>query len=411
MAAAGSFGKRGVSRPAALAQPAMISRPVPAPAFHRAPATSLPEVPTAAMPLLLARIPFATLIITVILVVLFLFEAKEAVDAGPGLALSHRELVQMGGLSRDLAAQGQWWRLFTAPLLHGSVGHIAGNVTVLLLVGWLLEPLIGSAWFAALFFVGALGGACASMLMNPAQVVTVGASGAIMALLSSTFVCSFHDEAGSVAKRMRYLSLRLILPSLLPSLAGAASHTDFSAHTGGALAGVAMGFAMMILWPENAPRPAFKSLAWSVAGIGAVLAAVSFALAMQVSPVMAARDVGLIPQNEMPHDTPDGIAASADLVTRYPRDPRGHLFRAMHFLEIRDASDAGDQLRTALAGMDAVRDEVSEKVEPSIRIMLALTLVAQGRQPEAVTVATPACAFAAGEPAFKDALDAHVNVT
>ena len=56
--------------------------------------------------------------------------------------------------------------------------------------------------------------------MNPPDIVTVGASGAIMALLSATFVCSFHDEAGGVARRMRYLSLRLIIPSLLPSLAG-----------------------------------------------------------------------------------------------------------------------------------------------------------------------------------------------
>jgi rhomboid protease GluP len=395
MAAITSFGKRGGARSA------------PAQSFARTPAAVPvePSMQSVAWPSWLSRIPFASLLITAALVVIFLAEVRHAADAGPGLAMSHSTLVAMGGLSRDLVSgQGQWWRLFTAPLLHGSFAHIAGNAAVLLLVGWLLEPLIGTAWFAAIFTVGAFGGACASMIMNPAEVVTVGASGAIMALLSATFVCSFHDEAGGVARRMRYLSLRLILPSLLPSLAGVASHTDFSAHTGGAVAGAVMGFALMILWPEDAPRPAFKPVAYALTGAGAVLAAIAFWLATQASPALAARDTGLIPQNEMPRDSDSGIAASADLAARYPRDPRSHLFRAMHFLQIHDVSDAGDQLRTALDELPAAEGEISEKVEPAVRVMLALTLVAQGRRPEAVAIAQPACATAAADPTFADAL-------
>jgi rhomboid protease GluP len=396
MTAATSFGKRGVARPA------------PAQSFARAPAAAPPvdvEAPGAALPSWLSRVPFATLFILAVLVAVFMAEAGHASDAGPGLVFSHRTLIAMGGLSRDLVSgQGQWWRLFTAPLLHGSIGHIVGNALVLLLVGYLLEPLIGSAWFAALFVVGAFGGAWASLFMNPAGIVTVGASGAIMALLSATFVCSFHDEAGGVAKRMRYLSLRLIIPSLLPSLASAASHTDFSAHTGGAVAGAAMGFALMILWPEDAPRPAFKPVAYAIAALGISLAAVAFWMAMHATTAIAERDIGLIPQNEIPRETQEDIAASADLVTRYPHDPRGHLFRAMHFLQIRDVPDAGDQLRIALDGLPAVKDEISPKVEPSVRIMLALTLVARGRQQEAVGIAQPACAFATADQHFADAL-------
>jgi rhomboid protease GluP len=397
MAAITSFGKRSAVRPG----------PASAQNFARAPLPAT-DIGTPILPRTtwLSRIPFASLCITAALVAIFLAEVHHATDAGPGLTLSHRTLVATGGLSRELVlGQGQWWRLFTAPLLHGSVAHIAGNAAVLLLVGWLLEPLIGTAWFAALFAVGAFGGACASLVMNSAETVTIGASGAIMALLSATFVCSFHDEADGVARRMRYLSLRLIVPSLLPSLADAASHTDFSAHTGGAVAGVIMGFALMILWPEDAPRPAFKPIAYAIAALGTLLAVIAFFMATQASPAFAARNIGLIPQNEMPRDSGDGIAASAGLVTRYPRDPRGHLFRAMHFLQIRDVSDAGDQLRIALDGLPAAQGEISGKVEPGVRIMLALTLVAQGRRQEAVGVAQPACATAAGDPAFADALE------
>ncbi|HEX4535111.1 MAG TPA: rhomboid family intramembrane serine protease, partial [Rhizomicrobium sp.] len=179
MGPASSFGKRGLAPVAA-----------PAPVFARAPQAAI--VPSIAPASRLARIPFVSIAILALLSAVFAGEVHFALGIGPGMALDHRSLVAVGGVDRDLVlGAGEWWRLFTAPLLHGSLTHIIGNGVVFLLVGWLLEPLIGRGWYAATFVFGALGGALASMLLNPANLVSVGASGGLMALLSATFVCSF----------------------------------------------------------------------------------------------------------------------------------------------------------------------------------------------------------------------------
>src|SRR5205807_6749925 len=54
----------------------------------------------------------------------------------------------------------------------------------------------------------------ASISLNPADIVSVGASGGIMGLLAMIFVCSFGDTVSEKpAKRMRWFSLRLLLPA------------------------------------------------------------------------------------------------------------------------------------------------------------------------------------------------------
>jgi hypothetical protein len=40
----------------------------------------------------------------------------------------------------------------------------------------------------------------------------------------------------------------------------------------------------------------------------------------------------------MPDFTPEGFERSADLVERYPRDPRAHLLRGTYFLSVRPES-------------------------------------------------------------------------
>jgi len=77
---------------------------------------------------------------------------------------------------------------------------------------------IGHAWFAALFVVGALGGAAGSLAANAPNVLSVGASGAIMALLAAALVCSFIFESVQLRRRMQKVSLRFLIPSLAPAL-------------------------------------------------------------------------------------------------------------------------------------------------------------------------------------------------
>ena len=63
------------------------------------------------------------------------------------------ELRNYGGVDNGQLASGEWWRLFSAPLLHGGPIHIALNGVALFFAGVVLENVIGRAWFAAVFAV------------------------------------------------------------------------------------------------------------------------------------------------------------------------------------------------------------------------------------------------------------------
>ena len=148
--------------------------------------------------------------------------------------------------------------MLTAAWLHASPSHLIGNGLILLLTGLWLERLLGRAWFTAVYAVSAVGGSAASVLMNPSGPVSVGASGAIMGLLGAAFVCSFHVAAHENKGKMRFWTLRLMVPALIPS----SGHIDYSGHFGGVLAGVAIGYVLQFVCPRPrtgpiapAPRP------------------------------------------------------------------------------------------------------------------------------------------------------------
>jgi rhomboid protease GluP len=390
------FGKRGAVAPAkarmavatAVAAPALA--PVLAPAGTRSLVHDYPSiVPTRAF----SAKPISTFLILALLIVVFVAELN---IEPPGHAFTPSLHAQMaiGALNPNAVFYGgQFWRVFTGPLMHGSLMHITGNAVIFVIIGFLLEPLIGSAWFAAIFFVGALGGALASLFFNSPHVVATGASGAIMALVVATFVCSFHDSASDRCVRMQMTSARVALPALLPAYNVASHHIDYQAHAGGALFGCLMGLLLLWLWPYSSARPAYRPVALIIIVLGLLGAAIGFHEASASPPPdeIASTGDGFIPDSLLPGTTPEGIAQSSDLVTRFPRDPRGHFFRGLHLLRVNDYAGARFQLQTALDLEPAAHDVVDPRFNSAVRLMLAVTLAAEGNIQEAKEVAGPAC--------------------
>src|SRR3954471_8819404 len=141
MQPATTFGKRGAARP-----PAPHST---APPIVRDGAAD--DLSAAATDLVSRRpLPFVTFGLIVALGLIFWAELIFAVRPDGNFAPGMRSLAAFGGLSGALVFQsGEWWRVFTAPMLHGNLGHILGNSLALLFAGWILERVIGHAWFAA----------------------------------------------------------------------------------------------------------------------------------------------------------------------------------------------------------------------------------------------------------------------
>jgi rhomboid protease GluP len=343
--------------------------------------------------------PFLTFGLIAVLGLIYWMEVSFGFQQGSGSPPDIVTLTAFGGLDGALVFQsGEWWRVFTAPLLHGSLSHFLGNAVALLFAGLILERVIGASWFAALFVIAGLGGAAGSLALNPTRVVSVGASGAIVGLLAAAFVCSFMFESEQLRRRMRKVSLRFLVPSLLPALlplSASGAQVDYGAHIGGAIAGAAMGFVLSEIWPEITPRPALERLAATIAIGGALAAAVAFVIMTthysNYAPVFAQRSAVLMPQQEIPRNEDEGASRSANLVDRFPHDPRAHLFRALYFLEHRNASDAEHQLRLGLAERDVLTMDLPRQVEKSLQLVLAVVLVIERRKTEAKAIAEPVC--------------------
>ena len=93
-----------------------------------------------------------------LLFLIFWAEIANTSDFAFASSPSRRDLVAMGGVDGKLVfTDHEWWRVFTAPLLHASPSHIIGNTIALLFAGFILEPIVGPGWFGALFAVSALG--------------------------------------------------------------------------------------------------------------------------------------------------------------------------------------------------------------------------------------------------------------
>ncbi len=301
-------------------------------------------------------------------------------------------LIALGGLNKyTVIEQGQFYRILTAPLLHANFSHLLGNGLGLYLGGMMLERLVGHRWFLALFFAGALGGACASLLLNDAQTTTVGASGAIMALFAAMFISSFRLGQNNQKLQIQMQSLRILIPSLLPSLAAAKLHVDLSAHLGGALIGIAGGCLLLKVWKADQPAPPGE-MQLGIGLAGSILATVLCFVAVGIHyPAYAEAAGELMPAAQVTAILRMQPGEAASLVGVYPHDMRGHVALATTMLKAKDLSGSESELRTALA--DNASSILFFGPLPSDRasVMLAALLLQKGNKIEAEEVARAAC--------------------
>jgi rhomboid protease GluP len=340
-------------------------------------------------------VPWLTFSILLLLVITFIGEQIYAIDASG--AVSRRpslvSLVALGGLNRTLVfGHGEWYRIFTAPLLHGDPSHIFFNGLALVMAGYQLERLVGRLWFFALFVIGALGGAMFSLMINPANVTSVGASGAIMGLFGAAYMSSFRLPIEAKERwRMQIRSAFVLIPSLGPlATSAAAGHVDYGAHLGGMLAGALSMALLLRAWPETSPLPMARSMAVAVASLGLVLMATGFAEVANYYPTYQTLGA-LIPAGEVPKDQREGKVRAIDLTARYPLDPRGHMYRGLWLIDAHDFAAAERELRLATRQAGDFRFFFGGQLENTQRALLAVVLFHEGKHKDAKEIAGPVC--------------------
>lgn len=113
------------------------------------------------------------------------------------IALYGNEKIYELGMLRPYRTvrKNTWYEVFSSGFLHGSIAHLLVNMFVLYFFGSVMEQVLGSLHFAALYFSGLAFSSIPSLVLhkdNP-NYATIGASGAVEAILFS-YIFVFPTE-------------------------------------------------------------------------------------------------------------------------------------------------------------------------------------------------------------------------
>ncbi|PZF15565.1 rhomboid family intramembrane serine protease [Curtobacterium sp. MCPF17_011] len=128
----------------------------------------------------------------------------------------------------------QPWRIVTVLFVHSTFLHLAFNMWALLIFGRMLENMLGTWRFLALFSIAGVGGSVLVTFLAPGTWV-VGASGAIFGLFAAFFVLQ-RSLGNNAVSLLVVIGLNLVI-GFLPG-----TNISWQAHVGGIIAGFVTGF-------------------------------------------------------------------------------------------------------------------------------------------------------------------------
>jgi membrane associated rhomboid family serine protease len=185
------------------------------------------------------------------------------------------------GLVKQAYLHGQWWRLLTAPFLHGHPLHFMMNAAALIYLGRRIEVFARWPHVPLVFLFSACIGGEASARFSAAT--SVGASGGLMGWLG--FLLVFESLHARLVPRSA--RRRLLAGVLLTGVIGLIGYRfiDNAAHVGGLLAG--MLYAIVVFPKSASPSRPNSTIVDRVAGGAALvvlLLATLFAVVRIVMP-------------------------------------------------------------------------------------------------------------------------------
>jgi uncharacterized protein len=147
--------------------------------------------------------------------------------------------------------QSSWqqpWRFVSAIFLHGSASHLIFNLFALILFGFMLEQIIGSNKFLAVFLISGISANIVALNFYPSS---LGASGAIYGILGCLTI---------IRPKMIVLAYSLPMPMFVASIIWIGvsifgifnpSQTGDIAHLSGIVVGFLAGFLFREKWESN----------------------------------------------------------------------------------------------------------------------------------------------------------------
>jgi membrane associated rhomboid family serine protease len=179
----------------------------------------------------------------------------------------------VGYFTGQLAAEGDWWRVITANLLHANALHLILNLLGLLGIGSLVERSLGSAATVCVMACAGVGAMAASAWWSALPVV--GVSGVLCGLLAALLWLELR-YAERLPAWWRVPRRALIWTIVVSALLSLLPVISASAHVGGFVGGGVA--AVALAWRRLRPLPsrtwvrgfAAASVAATILAVGAV---------------------------------------------------------------------------------------------------------------------------------------------
>jgi len=150
-------------------------------------------------------------------------------------------LIKWGANYKPITIGGEWWRLFTCIFVHIGIVHLLLNMYALLMIGNYLEPMLGRLRFITAYLCTGIMASLASLWWHQEPIVSAGASGAIFGLYGLFLALLTTNLIPNSARKALLQSIGIfVLYNIMYGLRSKA--VDNSAHIGGLLSGLAIGY-------------------------------------------------------------------------------------------------------------------------------------------------------------------------
>jgi rhomboid protease GluP len=165
--------------------------------------------------------------------------------------------------------QGEYYRLLSSMFLHAGIYssrgslilansmHLIFNMYLLYMVGIQIERIFGHVRFALIYLLGGITGSIFSTVFGGPNSASVGASGAVFAIIGAEFIYFYQHRklfgAAGQAQMRSLITWALInfMFGIATSVAGAQVQIDNWAHLGGLIGGLALAW---LIGPNFVPR-------------------------------------------------------------------------------------------------------------------------------------------------------------
>ncbi len=178
------------------------------------------------------NIPYITVILIIINTIVF-FIMEWIGDTQDSVFLLEHGAMYVPSVLED----GEWYRVITHMFIHSGYEHLINNMIMLAAVGYYIEKDYGSLKFMITYFIGGLGATIASALpeiMDKDYIISIGASGAIMAMFAVMLIMIFKERKNLGQN----IGIRLLVLLALMVFGNMQEGVDWMAHLGGAVTGL-----------------------------------------------------------------------------------------------------------------------------------------------------------------------------